>query len=305
MKKLISILWISMITQVNGHIILAQESLLPGDQESSFFQAVRANQKESYITLGGGFGNIDPLIFEGLVAPYFLLRTSGDSKWGATISPVIYIRMFNEYSFPVRTPSYMPQITFYRLIGNDDKKSLNYLFLNLVHHSNGQDDDFFNEDGSINTISGDFSTDYLELGAFFTQQLVPFSNTREYFKTSVEYHPNITRIEDLEGRYSFLRWHNSFRVFRFFGSDGSLKMEKTPRIQSTLTTTWMFGEINGSDFFDATERLNISFTIAYRPKVLSDVSFFANFYSGNDYYNIYFNTRLMVLKFGLQAFAFR
>jgi len=245
------------------------------------------------------------LIFEGLVAPYFLLRTSGDAKWGATLSPVIYIRMYNEYSFPVRTPSYMPQITFYRMIGDENKRSLNYLFLNLVHHSNGQDDDFFNEDGSINTLSGDFSTDFLEVGAFFTQQLVPFSNTREYFKTSIEYHPDITRAKDLEGRYSFLRWNNSFRVFRFFGSAESLKFEKTPRIQSTLKTTWMFGDINDSGFFDIGERFNISFTIAYRPRVLSDVSFFANFYSGKDYYNMQFDRRLTVFRFGLQAFAFR
>ncbi len=305
MQKLIFILLISTIIQINGRVIQAQESLLPDDQESSFFQAVRANQKESYITFGGGVGNIEPLIFEGLVAPYFLLRTSGDAKWGATLSPVIYIRMYNEYSFPVRTPSYMPQITFYRMIGDENKRSLNYLFLNLVHHSNGQDDDFFNEDGSINTLSGDFSTDFLEVGAFFTQQLVPFSNTREYFKTSIEYHPDITRAKDLEGRYSFLRWNNSFRVFRFFGSAESLKFEKTPRIQSTLKTTWMFGDINDSGFFDIGERFNISFTIAYRPRVLSDVSFFANFYSGKDYYNMQFDRRLTVFRFGLQAFAFR
>jgi hypothetical protein len=305
MKKLILGIILSTIIQINGRVIQAQESLLPEDQESSFFQTVRANQKESYITFGGGIGNIEPLIFEALVAPYFLLRTSKDAKWGATISPVMYIRMYNEYSFPVRTPSYMPQVTFYRMIGDESKRSLNYLFLNLVHHSNGQDDDFFNEDGSINTLSGDFSTDYLELGAFFTQQLVPFSNTREYFKTSIEYHPDITRVKDLEGRYCFLRWNNSFRVFRFFGSTGSLKLDKTPGIQSTLKTTWMFGNINDSGFFDTGERFNISFTIAYRPRVLSDVSFFANFYSGKDYYNMQFDRRLTVLRFGLQAFAFR
>ena len=305
MKKLILGIILSTIIHNNGQVILAQESLPSDDQESSFFQTVRANQKESYITFGGGIGNIEPLIFEGLIAPYFLLRTSENAKWGATLSPVMYIRMYNEYSFPVRTPSYMPQLTFYRMIGDENKRSLNYLFLNLVHHSNGQNDDFFKEDGSINTLSGDFSTDYLELGAFFTQQLVPFSNTREYFKTSIEYHPDITRAKDLEGRYSFLRWNNSFRVFRFIGSSGSLTLEKTPRIQSTLKTTWMFGDINGSGFFDAGERFNFSFTIAYRPRVLSDVSFFANFYSGKDYYNMQFYRRLTVLRFGLQAFAFR
>ncbi len=51
MQKLIFILSISVIIQSFDHVILAQEILNPDDQESSFFQAVRANQKESYLTI--------------------------------------------------------------------------------------------------------------------------------------------------------------------------------------------------------------------------------------------------------------
>ena len=81
--------------------------------ENAFFRTIRANQEDSYITLGGGLGNIDDLIFEALVAPYFLLRTNENARLGATISSPILVRMYNEYSFPVRTPSYMPQVSFY------------------------------------------------------------------------------------------------------------------------------------------------------------------------------------------------
>ncbi len=288
------------ITRLSG-----QENPAFINPESSFFQTIRANQRDSYITLGGGLGNIDPLIFEARIAPYFLLRTSDNSRWGATLSPDIILRMYAEESYPVRTPSYMPNLTFYHHLNNSEGRKLQYIFLTVAHHSNGQDDNFFLEDGSLNTHSGDFSTNYFEFGAFFNQKLVPFANTTEYFKTSVEYHIDFNRSQELKGRYSFLRWNNSIRVFRSFTSIRSLKLNKNPRLQSTLETNWLFGDIGDAGFFDLKERFNISFTIAYRPRNLTDVSFFINAYSGKDYYNMYFGERLSVIRMGLQAFAFR
>lgn len=276
--------------------------------ENSFFRTIRANQTDSYITFSQGIGNVEPLIFEALVVPYFLLRTSRDAKWGATISPAILIRMYAEESFPVRTPSYMPEISFYHQLNKTGDEKVKYIFLNLTHHSNGQDGDFFYEDGSLNTVSGDFSTNYLELGLFLNQKVVPFSNTNEYFKTSLEYHIDIDRVDELEGRYSFIRWHNSFRIFRFLVSSNASKklvFDKNPSVQTRLETTWLFGNIDDASFFDFKERFNFSLTMAYRPKFLSDVSLFANFYSGEDYYNIHFYRRITVFRVGLQAYTFK
>lgn len=277
-------------------------------KENSFFRTIRANQTESYITFSQGIGNMEPLIFEALVAPYFLLRTSRDVKWGATISPAILIRMYAEESFPVRTPSYMPTISFYHQLNKSGDEEVKYIFLNLTHHSNGQDGDFYDEDGNFNTLSGDFSTNYLELGFFLNRNVVPFSNTNEYFKTSIEYHIDVNRLGGLEGRYSFVRWHNNFRIFRFPGYKGDsqkLVLDKNPGVQTRLETTWLFGSINDASFFDLKERFNFSLTLAYRPKFLSDVSLFVNFYSGEDYYNMHFYRRITVLRFGLQAYSFK
>ncbi len=276
--------------------------------ENSFFKSIRANQTESYVTFSQGIGNVEPLIFEALIAPYFLLRTSRDAKWGATISTVILMRMYAEESFPVRTPSYMPEISFYHQLNKAGDEKVKYLFLNLTHHSNGQDGDFFNEDGSFNTVSGDFSTNYLELGLFLNQNVVPFSNTNEYFKTSLEYHINVKRAGELEGRYSFIRWHNNLRISRFplyKNTSKKLVFDKNPAVQTRLETTWLFGNINDATFFDLKERFNFSLTMAYRPKFLSDVSLFANFYSGEDYYNMHFYRRIIVFRIGLQAYSFK
>jgi hypothetical protein len=278
--------------------------------ENSFFRTIRANQTDSYITFSQGIGNVEPLIFEGLIAPYFLLRKSRNARYGATISPAILIRMQNKESFPVRSPSYMPSLTIYRQLGTSVGERLNssYMFLTLEHHSNGQFGDFYNEDGSYNTETGDFSTNLLELGLFINRNVLPFSNTTEYFRTSVEFHPDIGRSEELTGQYSFVRWHNSFRIFRFPGHKHRIIQDghpALPRVQTKVETTWMFGEINQASFFDAEERLNLSMTMAYRPRVMTDVSFFVNFYTGKDYYNMQFNRRINVLRFGFQAFAFK
>ena len=285
--------------------LLSDESHSRRETENAFFRTIRANQEDSYITLGGGLGNIDDLVFEALVAPYFLLRTSENARLGATISSPILVRMYNEYSFPVRTPSYMPQVSFYYQTSGRSDENVSYLFLTLAHHSNGQDDPFFNENGSINRHSGDFSTNYVEFGAFFNRQLIPFSNTAEYFSTSLEYHVDVGRSPELNDRYSFIRWHNSIRIFRFPVSLKNLRLEKTPRVQSRLETTWLFGNFNDASFFDIKERLNLSFTIAYRPEFLSDVSLFFNIYTGEDYYNMHFDRRLNGFRVGLQAYGFR
>ncbi|MDO8896055.1 MAG: hypothetical protein Q7V19_00285 [Bacteroidales bacterium] len=281
--------------------------------ESDFFSSVRANQTDSYVTFLQGIGNLEPLVFEAMVAPTFLLRTNSSAQYGATISTAIRLRMYAEESVPVRSPSYMPNITFYYNLpnfypGNDGS---NYVFLLLGHHSNGQDGDFFLEDGSYNTKTGNFSTNYMELGLFFNQKIVPFSNTSEYFKIALEWHPKIDLSPGLEGRYGFLRLHNSLNINRF--TIGRVKSifknvsriyNDVPRVQTSIETTWIFGERSGAKAFDFKERFNLNLKIAYRPQVLKDVSFFSRFYTGEDYYNMFFYRRINILQIGLQAFAF-
>lgn len=289
---------------------LAARAEEPVASENVFFRSIRANQVESYITFGQGFGNLEPLVFEALIAPYFLLRTNLEARLGATISSPIILRMQAKESFPVRTPSYMPGITFYlqlpeREIGNHTSS---YLFLTLEHHSNGQFEPFFNEDGIYNTESGDFSTNFLELGVFVNRNLLPFENTVDYFRTSIEWHPDIGRSADLKGRYSFFRWHNSFRIFRFPGQKALLEKPintEIPRVQTRVETSWLFGNLGDASFLDLYERFNLSVTLAYRPRVLTDVSLFVNFYTGKDYYNMHFFRRINTFRFGLQAFAFK
>lgn len=62
----------------------------------------------------------------------------------------------------------------------------------------------------------------------------------------------------------------------------------------------MFGDYNNLETFSV-ERLNLSLTFYYHPKFLEDIGIFVQYYHGSDYYNMYFNHRLDVLRFGIMT----
>jgi len=88
--------------------VSAQKITIPGIGLTIISQV---NQGNSYITFPTDIGNIEPLWFEGNVIPNFYLRQSQNSRLMGVLTPQIIIRMYQEESFPVRTPSYMPQLT--------------------------------------------------------------------------------------------------------------------------------------------------------------------------------------------------
>jgi len=258
----------------------------------------QVDQGSSYITFPTDIGNIEPLWFEANINPSFYLRHSKNFRLLGVITPQIIIRMYQEPSYPVRTPSYIPQITLYYMFsGKEDAKNLS-LFGRLAHHSNGQDGSFYLENGEINLKSGNFATNFFEIGLIKTHFNKRF-HAYQFFKTSLEVHPESWSIEELKGQYSTVRWHNMLSIFKL-SADKSKQGEKHARISLKGEVTWMFGELNNWDWYSL-NRVNLKFTFYYHPKFLEDVGLFVQFYHGLDYYNIYFNHRLDVIRFGIMT----
>ncbi len=258
------------------------------------------NQTDSYITFPTDIGNIEPLMFEANVIPSFIVRERDDSKLMALLTPQITIRMYNVESFPIRTPSYIPQISLYYVANK--KETLNWLVLfgKIAHHSNGQDGEFYNGDKSINLKSGNFATNFIELGFIKTG----YSNKLKALntiKSSFELHPKSWMLTELQGKYSGLRWHNSFTSFKF-----SLKDNENKKANFSLKaeTTLMLDSFNDLDIFNL-KRLNTSLTFYYHPKFLEDIGLFVQFYRGMDYYNIYFEHELSIIRFGIMTESLR
>ncbi len=255
------------------------------------------NQTDSYVTFPTDIGNIAPLMFEANISPNFIIRKRKDSRLMSVLTSQIVIRMYNEHSYPVRTPSYIPQVSFYYLTGKKQAENHTVFFGKLAHHSNGQDNDFYNEDGTINVLSGNFATNFFELGLIHTSYSHRL-NAVKFFKSSFEVHPKSWMLTQLHSRYSGFRWHNTFSAFKLPIKNS--KAEKRPHISLKLETTWMFDAINNWNTFDI-NRLNAKLTFYYHPNFLEDIGFFVQFYHGLDYYNIYFNEQLDIIRFGIMT----
>jgi len=256
-----------------------------------------SNQSDSYVTFPIDIGNLDPLIFEANISPSFIIRKRKDSRLMGVLTSQVIIRMYNQDSYPIYTPSYMPQISFYYLVG--DKKSKNHItfFGRIAHHSNGQNGDFYDENGNINLLSGNFATNYLEFGLINTSNSEKL-NAVKIFKSSIEVHPKSWMMDEMNGTYSGLRWHNTFSAFKL--PLNNLESENRPNISLKLETTWMFDSVNNWKTFDL-NRLNAGLTFYYHPNFLEDIGLFVQFYHGMDYYNIYFNHQIDTIRFGLMT----
>lgn len=258
----------------------------------------QVNQGNSYITFPTDIGNIEPLWFEGNIIPNFYLRQNKNSRLMGVLTPQIIIRMYQEESFPVRTPSYMPQITVYYLLSEKERSRTTSLFGRFEHHSNGQEGNFYLENGEVNVKSGNFSTNLMEVGIIKTNRNLRF-NAYQFFKSSFEFQPESWLYEELVGQYSRFRWHNAFSIFKL--PEKSINpLDKRATLSVKGETTFMFGDspFENPSVFD---RMNLSLTLYYHPKFMEDLGLFVQLYHGMDYYNIYFNHQLDIIRFGIMT----
>ncbi|MBN2167036.1 MAG: hypothetical protein JW717_12215 [Marinilabiliaceae bacterium] len=268
-------------------------------------------REPSYITFAGGIGNIENLIFEANIIPYYLLSINQESRWGIELSPQVILRMYNIYSLPVRTPSFMPRATvFYQFRKNKTNADYNDIFgyLTLCHHSNGQEDSFFNADSStVNVNSGNFSTNMIEGGVFLSRpnRFNPYSV--HYLKLSSVYH--FQHIDELENKMGDLRFFADIqttvdltKTLEYLNIRVSHQNKKSAILNFSSRIGWIAGPLSDADNIDV-KRLIFKHTISYKPTFMSDVTFFVQYYYGQDYYNIYFARQLNVLRFGITAKA--
>jgi len=258
----------------------------------------QVNQGNSYITFPTDIGNIEPLWFEGNLIPNFYLRQSKNSRLMGVFTPQVILRMFREESSPVYSPSYIPQFTLYYSL--NEKRNLKNIsvFSRIAHHSNGQEGNFFLDNGEINTKSGDFYTNYFE-GGIIKTNFNKTLNAYQIFKSSLETHPQSLSSAELSGVYSMVRWHNAFSIFKLSNENIDCK-QRPADISLKGEVIWMFGELNNWESASNT-RLNLNITFYYHPKFLEDIGLFINYYHGSDYYNMHFNHQLDVLRFGFMT----
>jgi len=106
-------------------------------------------------------------------------------------------------------------------------------------------------------------------------------------------------MDELIGKYSLYRLNLIFSIFKIPQLKQNIKFRKAD-ISIKGETSWMFGKFNNLNALSH-NRLNLSLSFYYHPKFFEDIGFFAQIYHGMDYYNIYFDHQISVIRFGLMT----
>jgi hypothetical protein len=257
----------------------------------------------SYMTLRGGIGNIGNLVYEAGFAPSLMVTTKKLPNWGIELTPQIIIRMYDQYSHPVRTPSYMPMGTvFYHAQKITDHRRDLFAFLTLGHHSNGQDGLLFQSDSvTINTHDGSFANNYIKGGIILSYPEKKILTPVSYMRLAASYHR--VRPPELRAMYGYARLFADVEsVLNLSKEKGNIFTDKKTesKLIGTLNLTWLASDMVDTKPIDL-KRLIVSYTLSYQPSFFRYISVFARGYYGQDYYNINFNSTLKVIQFGFSV----
>ncbi len=283
---------------------VAQDSTQPTlRQASARYELVKAQLEPSYITVLGGAGNIQPLLFEASIVPHFALawRTHG-----IVATPKVLFRMFNDStgSAPIRTPSFNPRITwfFWGSQASEPADRIDFLSISYNHHSNGQSGPFLTlETDEPNTLDGSFSTNYFELLYHRAYgQAGPLKATwlRYGLRIHIPFNEN-RELRDSEGGNQYGRYRLLLSGQRR-GALPILAWLELPFIARAEYFYILDPTFQGEPYFSL-ERLGLSLTWISSIKAAEALGFFVNLYVGQDYYNIWYKQDLFVVRVGLTA----
>lgn len=288
------------------------------------------------------FAPASDLVFEAWVAPDVhvvgnvssqleeVLNGVPRRRWAYSVfgTFMVRLRMFDEDSNPVRTPSYMPkatvQIAAFRNISratdsdHPDRRVSMWLldFIPFGHHSNGQNGCLFSEatrvDGAcvgdeaippsertINTRDGSFSTNYFRMGVQYRRMYlksaadIPFAVARWQWNVGVDAESNPT-WHPIGGAISD-DLHGIYGATRVGVSAGAarLRWHRFGRVEGKVALEYIHSAPR--DVSSVTTRLEMNLL----PRGWGGAGLFARFYRGQDYYNLAFEQNISRLQFGL------
>ena len=271
------------------------------------------------------------------IQPYFYIYNKESSNFSIAAVPRFKVRMINEFSKPVRTPSYIPGFVMdYKAKKAIDKNKYHGVRLSAFHHSNGLNDTInvntpndneLDETKYFNRFDGGFSTNYIEIGYnTITSALNESIKKKLDYYIGVRWHPRIPELtnDELFGRYPVLQLTTKFQksYAKKWNDTKAAKIEKekakknnSESIINTLATGSIqeyqrieFGfdsnlsNMSKTSDFKFYNRFNVYMTYYYSPKLLglNSASFYIEIgYKGQDDYNIYFEDNFFYTSLGI------
>jgi len=141
----------------------------------------------------------------------------------------------------------------------------------------------------------------IEIGGLVTRTHHVSSYNPSFYKLSFEYH--YKQSAELKGKYGNFRINSELISIlysdKYPGANYFLK-KHLRSVTAQFKMQWIMGDMINTSVWDW-KRLTTSVRISVHPVALDEFTFFAQYYNGQDYYNINFAKTLYVLRFGITA----
>ncbi|OAQ38200.1 hypothetical protein A5893_15490 [Pedobacter psychrophilus] len=285
----------------NCFIILAQSK---DSINLEFIERYKENRELSYTSPLSEIGAPSKYILSGKLTTTYMLLASKKLPVSFAVIPDFTVRVRNENSAGVRTPSFRLGGAFYIRL-NENPNHYKYAELGFTHHSNGQDAEATNTDGTINTYNGNFSTNYLTTSyrfGNFTSHVEGQNYDSYNHRVGLEWHKWFAYEKALANNYGFTRllYNFSLRKYAFYNSKNSKSQLEKEYLRLNADLSYAVNALSNSPITGVKKRLNAEFTANYSLPFMQNVFLMATAgYYGEDPYNIYFSDHYAFLRFGI------
>lgn len=258
-------------------------------------------------TFGQEFFDPHKTLLVSDLAANFLLFDSPKSPIFFTATFRVNLRLFAAHGSPVKSPSYMPGGSFYFRTNNDSFNPRFFSF-SYSHHSNGIEGPTLNPNGTFNTDSGKFTTNFYTLTYHVGKQ----TNKKNllinrYDAIGLELHSAVVGLgyaHALKGKYGFVRVNGSwiYNIARATNDpvDGHKDFVSWQRLQFDFS--YIADKYDDYNAADLKKRLNVSLKYYYQFPFMQNVAFLVGAgYRGQDELNIFFQDSYPYVVAGVAA----
>lgn len=291
--------------------LLAQDSLIIKKESANneYINLYKENADFSYTAPAGELGAPSKYVINGRLTTTYMLLGSYRSPIAFAIIPDFTVRVRNEFSAGVRTPSYRLGGALYARL-NANPENYQYGELAFTHHSNGQDQDALNTNGTINTLTGNFNANYLTASYRFGH-LTEINTDESYYsfnhRLGLHWYKFFRYEPALDMGFGFTRllynfsWRKYGQIERNARNKPKVKTEKeTWRLNTEIS--YAVNKIPAKNLANFQKRLNAEINFNYSLPFMNNVFLMAAVgYYGEDNYNIYFQDHYGYLRFGLSS----
>ena len=281
-------------------LLLVGWMLLPGltfaqDTTIRFLDIYKSNRDLSYTSPKGELGSPVKFVLTGKLTTSYFLYAAKKSRFAFALIPDFTVKVIDERSAGVRTPSLKLCGMFYYQI-NDNLDRYKYASLRFTHHSNGQDGEAINEDGSLNTRTGNFSTNYLTASYHFgnTKSISADKSYKFNHEAGFEWHRWFDYEKALENDYGFTRLNYTFSLRRQANNRENWRWNSGLSYAINSMTEYKLPAIKKR--LNAESSFHYSFPFMQKAYVMAAVGYY-----GEDPYNIYYRNKYSYVRFGVST----